>query len=977
MTTTQRVTLAPGARVEIRDEEWVVRSVKAEASGGQAVRVSGVSELVRGKDAIFLTALDEIRVLRPEETQLVPDTSSRYAKTRLYLESLLRRSPASDTAIHLGHLAATTPVDYQLRPTQRALSLLRPRFLMADGVGLGKTIEVGVMLTELIRRGRGRRILVVAKKSILAQFQEELWARFTIPLVRLDSVGIQRVQARIPSSMNPFHYFDRVIVSLDTLKNEVKYRQFLENCRWDAIVIDECQHVAMRTKGAHGQSTLNYQLARLLARQCEALILTSATPHDGSAESFASIIRHLEPTAIADDSNFTSDEVAHLIQRKFKKDVAHEIREAFPEREMSSLRVEASPQEDAFFECLQAAQFKTIDRKRGAGGVLFRTTLLKAFLSSPAACISTIDKRLQHAHLAVESLTGEALAAAEADRALLQDLRALAHAVTTFPKYRALLDRVRTILAAAHGRVVIFSERIQTLEFLRDSLARDLRLGVAEDSPKKSARGQIATFHGSLDDQSQMELVKSFGSQDSPIRILLASDAAAEGINLHFHCHHLIHFDLPWSLITLVQRNGRIDRFGQKETPFIDTLLTIPADSALQGDLRVLERLVEKEDQVQKNLGDAAWLMNLHSVEREEEAIASAVQGDVAAEAVLPDAPVTNAAGDDWFATLFGSHAPEPPVKKHPRRSLLFDTDLAFAREAFQVAVPNHSDTLRWQPAEEGFDLAPPPDLERRYDYLPSELTRGRKTFRLTIDRKRVMQSLELARQREGEWPEWELFWAHHPVCEWLDDQVLAALGRHEAWVVRVKPTSAGVPLSASGQPVDALFLFQGVFSNQLSQSVLVDWFAIPFRAGRALPSIVLDEALSASGLTEFKGNPATLEIPAALSTWREPAVEAARAHMNTMRLQRAEQFADPLRAGQRALKLWHDRTGKRLNDERLLASRNGVTTPVPIRKRIERETHDADEIYKERLRWIDQVMRTVSEPYLRLAAVFVRADFE
>ena len=388
---------------------------------------------------IFLDAIDEIVVLRPEDTELVADTSSRYANTRLYLESLFRRTPATDAAIHLGHRAAITPVDYQLRPAARALGLLRPRFLMADGVGLGKTIEVGVLLTELIRRGRGRRILVVAMKSILAQFQEELWGRFTIPLVRLDSVGVQRVQSKIPSSMNPFHFFDRVIVSVDTLKNDVKYRQHLENCRWDVIVVDECQNVAMRTRGGRGQGSRRAQLAKMLASQCDALILTSATPHDGSPESFASLVRLLEPTAIADEKDFTHEEVADFFQRKFKKDVAHEVAEAFPEREMTLRPVDASSAENAFIERLQGATFQTIDSRRGSGGILFRTTLLKAFLSSPQACISTINKRLGHKAMNLIELTGDARKAAVADQALLLELRGLAEAVTAraFPKFRA------------------------------------------------------------------------------------------------------------------------------------------------------------------------------------------------------------------------------------------------------------------------------------------------------------------------------------------------------------------------------------------------------------------------------------------------------------------------------------------------------------------------------------------------------------
>ena len=963
--TVEQLTLAPGARVEIRDEEWVVRSVKAEASGGQAVHVTGVSELVRGREPIFLSAIDEIKVLRPEETKLVPDLSPRYAHTRLYLESLFRRSPATDAAIHLGHQAAINPADYQLRPAARALSLLRPRFLMADSVGLGKTIEVGVLLTELIRRGRGRRILVVAMKSILAQFQEELWGRFTIPLVRLDSVGIQRVQSKIPSSMNPFHYFDRVIISVDTLKNDVKYRQHLENCRWDVIVIDECQNVAMRTRSRRGQGAQRAQLAKLLANQCDALILTSATPHDGSPQSFASLIRLLEPTAIANDDDFSRDEVAGFLQRKFKKDVAHEIAAVFPERKMHPKSLDASPAENAFIDRLQEADFETIDRRRGSGGVLFRTTLLKAFLSSSHACISTIEKRLDHKDMAVEDLEADAQKAAEADRRVLLDLRGLAEVVAEagLPKYAELLSLLKTILADDGGkaRVVIFSERIQTLDFLRDELARDCKLKWKKDGKDN----EIASFHGTLDDQAQMSIVKSFGSKDSSIRVLLASDAAAEGINLHYFCHHLIHFDLPWSLITLVQRNGRIDRYGQTHTPHIHYLLTVPSNSDVRGDLRVLDRLIEKEERVQKNLGDAGWLMNLHSADLEEQEIAQAVQGEKSAEEVLPDEPRHDEA-DDWFFNTFGTvDENEDPIDKRERSSL-FESDLHFAREALDVAVGIDPDLRRWHPKHQGFELAPPEDLVRRYDLLPTELTRGRQRFQLTVDRTRVMQSIDVARQREDEWPEWELFWPQHPVCEWLDDRVLSALGRREAWVVRVPD---GL------DPDDCLFLFQGVYSNQRSQSVLVDWFAVPFQGSTPQAVIPREEAIRRSGLIGVKGNPGIAHVPDTLASLRMPAVETAKAHMQNLRSVRATEIAGPLRDGMRALTAWRDSSLKLINDRRLLAAKGGATIPTPIRRRLEAEERGVQAAYEDRRQWIDQGLRTVDEPYLRLAAVFVRAD--
>ena len=148
-------TFAPGARVVVRDEEWIVRSARSTSTGGTAVHCTGLSELVRNKDAIFLTDLDEIVELRPEETQLVTDPSPRFRRSRLYLESLLRQSPATDNHLYIGHKAAIKPTDYQLTPASLALEQPRPRILIADAVGLGKTIEAGILLSELILRGRG------------------------------------------------------------------------------------------------------------------------------------------------------------------------------------------------------------------------------------------------------------------------------------------------------------------------------------------------------------------------------------------------------------------------------------------------------------------------------------------------------------------------------------------------------------------------------------------------------------------------------------------------------------------------------------------------------------------------------------------------------------------------------------------------------------------------------------------------------
>ena len=200
--------IAAGERVIVRDEEWLVRAVRATELDGTRVEVTGVSELVRDQDAVFFDhpELDTVHRLDPRAGTLVADTSPGFRRTRLWLESVRRGSPipASDTRITVGHEALLDRMDYQLRPAAQALKNLRPRILIGDAVGLGKTLEIGILLSELIRRGRGERILVVTPRAVLEQFQQELWTRFAIPLVRLDSAGIQKVKQTLPSSRNPF-----------------------------------------------------------------------------------------------------------------------------------------------------------------------------------------------------------------------------------------------------------------------------------------------------------------------------------------------------------------------------------------------------------------------------------------------------------------------------------------------------------------------------------------------------------------------------------------------------------------------------------------------------------------------------------------------------------------------------------------------------------------------------------------------------
>ncbi|PRP95254.1 helicase-related protein [Enhygromyxa salina] len=962
------VRYAAGARVEIRDEEWMVRSVQGTATGGHALRVVGVSDLVRGRESMFLDDLDQVTVLDPRETALVGDDSPQYRRTRLYLESLLRQSPPTSAALTIGHRGAMNVNQYQLVPAAKALAQPRARILIADGVGLGKTLEVGVLLAELIRRGRGRRILVVALRSVLEQFQGELWARFTIPLVRLDSRGIQRVQQQIPANMNPFHFYERVIISIDTLKRDTKYRRFLDDCRWDAIVIDECQHVAERST-QKGQASMRAQLAQRLARTCDALILTSATPHDGRPESFASLMNLLDPTAVTNPSEFTNEEIGGLYVRRFKKDIEHEVSESFQDRQLVPHHVSATPAEEALLAALATAEFKTIGRLSKAGefagsGALFRTLLKKSALSSADALLSTLSERSKHPRLSKPD-KGAGSPEAAHDRALIGQLSKLARSAQAGEDTQQLPSKLARLIELLRSfgddRVVVFSERIHTLDMLERVLGRELGL---DD-------GAIRLFSGSLDDTSQQQTVKDFGSRDSKIRVLLCSDAAAEGINLHFYCHRLVHYDIPWSLITLEQRNGRIDRYGQTEQPQIHYLLTRAASEGIDADMQVLDRLVQKEHEAHKNLGDVQSLLHLQDAASEEQHVLEGVAAGHSPEQIIPEVPdpatTESFSGLDFLAELAATQAQSEreaqELELAPSISLYPD-DLSFTLDAFGELASAYDDI---QPATahveaSGLEIVAPPDLARRFELLPPELQRdGDGRFKLTTDREFLMREFQRARERSHDWPAWDLLWPLNPISEWLCDRLVAHMTRHAAPVIGV---DQGL------EPGQVCFMVHAVVSNQRSQPTISQWFGLCFTSAEQPPTVIEAAQLIAQlGLDRPLANDGRARDTAPLLGLRELAVDAAKAHMAAVRSARAKQLKPKIRAEIRRLDSWADARLDQL-DDRIAAEKRAVRAA-----QLEQEKARVERLQHERKQWFQEALATDAEPYLRIAAVFVKGS--
>lgn len=820
------VDYAPGMRTIIRDEEWMVRKVERNNMGNDALYCVGVSPLVKDKEAIFLTDLEQIAVVDPKEVKLVADGSSFFRRTQLYLESQWRQQIPTDTDLHIGDEAAMDLMPYQLEPAQIALKRPRQRILIADAVGLGKTLEAGILMSELIVRGKGRRILVVTVKSMMTQFQKEMWNRFTIPLVRLDSKKIHDIRAKLPSNYNPFSYYDKTIVSIDTLKRDVEYRTHLEKAYWDIIVIDEAQNVAER--GDH--QAQRSRLAKLLADRSDTMIMLSATPHDGRAKSFASLVNMLDPTAIANPEDYTKDDIKGLCVRRFKKDVKDQVSGSFLERRIELERCSASPKEEYAFDIFSEMQLQMDLSKPKAQGQLFKTSLEKSLFSSPAACIKSIETRLRKLRKKYSDDEIKDIRALEELKSALENITP-----ADFSRYQKLLSLLRDPDYAwtrkTDDRLVIFTERIETMKYLAARLREDL--GLPADA--------IQEISGAMSDAEQQEIVENFGREEAPVRVLVASDVASEGLNLHYLSHRIIHFDIPWSLMVFQQRNGRIDRYGQTKRPDIRYMMIESKNKRIKGDMRIIEILITKEEQALKNIGDPALLLGKFSIEDEELVVSDAIENGSDADAFEKTLDSGEEEFDPLEALMAASTENAEPAKVKKDETLFSDIDYLY----LSMGYLNQSESHPAQKLQSvsGLEVTVTPDMRKRLKaLLPDEAMPQGDYLRLSDDKEFCMAEMKRSMQNnmaETAWPKVQYLWKLHPLFSWVNDKGGLLYGRREAPIV-------GIPDRM--KPEETIFIVTGSIPNKRSTPLVDEWFALCFENGKYVKSLTMNEMLNHTG---------------------------------------------------------------------------------------------------------------------------------
>ena len=794
--------LTIGQRISTRGEDFIITNSNANHDDTWLIEAEGISELVKGKRFSFDSNIDsDIKPIDPNQTKLIADNDSGYRKTKLFLETQIRNAAVFSEKITIANKAAINPAEYQLTPTLLALKLPRPRLLIADGVGLGKTIEVGIFLSELIKRGKGKRIMVLAPKSILAQFQQELWHRFAIPLVRLDSEGIAKIKSQLPSNKNPFEYYDKTIISIDTLKNNAKFRHYIEKSRWDAVVIDEC-HTVANDKSQRGD------LAQLITTKCESLILTSATPHNGRKENFANLINMIEPTAIPKSGEYDKSHVEPYYVRRFKNDITDEtVRANFQERKIVRSSAKLSIAETDFLQYQQELKFNALNALKNGKpkeDFLFSVGIFKAFMSSPKAALESIQRRIEKvdATKAKNEFASENLEVLNDLKIKLETILST-HSDTKYKKLKDTLLELGWTGIKKNDRYVIFAERINTLEYLKENLQNDFK--ISEDS--------IAYFHGGLSDTEQQGIIEDFGKEDSTVRLLLCSDAGSQGVNLHFYCNRMFNYDIPWSLIVLEQRNGRIDRYGQKKTPFIHYIIAESDIKGLKTDLHIVGRLTEKEEVVYRTLGDAGSVMKLYDTNKEEQLVEEAIMDQN--ETFLDD--LESKMKDFDFNSL--TTAVTITANPYETNLTIYPSEAKFYADLFEQLSSAKQINTEDVTVKDGYlEILNTKDLNQiLFDLPPESKPKVNQLFKLSLDKDLVQRAIEDARKKKGEWAEFQILNELHPVVKYYMTKLEASVDKDVALVAKTNR----VPAKTSW------YVFQAQVSNNLGQPVVADFLVV------------------------------------------------------------------------------------------------------------------------------------------------------
>jgi superfamily II DNA or RNA helicase len=536
---------------------------------------------------------------------------------------------------------------YQLEPLRRALAAPRANLLLADDVGLGKTIEAGLVIQELFLRHRARTAVIVCPPTLALKWQDEMREKFGLEFTIVNSELMAQVRRTHGLHANPFELFPRVIVSMAWLP-QVRAQRLLRDVyaqannpkngkryAFDVLVVDEAHHVAPSSPSAiaggrgYAVDTRRTIAVRQIAEKCEHRLFLSATPHNGHPESFTALMAMIDPRRFARGANLDSNALKDVTVRRLKVDLTGK---GFKQRKVNVLDVTPSGSEQQMFSLLDEIVTKSA-KQNGTkpSGDIVTMLLKKRFLSSPFAFGMTLSHYLSSragrglSDDEYDDIFGEGQADAEeglweqGEAEKLRESKGSDPLIAAEPgqletlmewglayesRADSRLDRLISFLDGvcrpdgtwSNERVVVFTEYAHTVDWLARVLTQR---GYAED--------RLAVIQGSTP-TDEREYIRSQFTADptkESVRVLVATDAAGEGIDLQTYCHRLVNFDIPFNPSRLEQRIGRIDRYGQAAEPQVFHFVPVADSSTYAADLGFMERIARKIAQVEYDLGSA------------------------------------------------------------------------------------------------------------------------------------------------------------------------------------------------------------------------------------------------------------------------------------------------------------------------------------------------------------------------------------
>ena len=604
-------------RVKVFDQIGEV--IKVEGSLSSKVDKITIA-FTEGPPKTYLSPPTEIKK-SPSPIELIL-SGNFYSPTKFDLNFSANRLSLAYEYDHLLSLSATrTNLEpYQIEVVWRVLNSYKQRYLLADDVGLGKTIEAGMIIKEIALRGRAKRILIIVPAPLKYQWQREMSRRFDENFMIYDSSYVNSLNKSLPKEVNVWEYNDKIITSIDYVKKENVLPE-LERTKWDIILFDEAHKLSASKSGNTIRRTQRYKLAEALCDSCESFLLLTATPHKGDSYAFYSIISLIDPYIFFNEDNINSIKLNKIMIRRGKDGIRDENgKPVFKRREVMTIPISFTEEERNLYIAVTdyVSRIYNIAKSVNNRAVGFAMILLqKRMVSSIAAIRSSLKNRLSNLIKEfVPTLTIEEKARLkdyikdpdslddwEKERfekkleilnlpttpeelkleiGFLKTLIEISEAIKIDSKAEKLIDLIDGILKKdPKEKILIFTEYVDTLNYLVNLI--------------KEKGFKYVTIHGSMPMEERELKEEIFKSENT--NILVATDAAGEGINLQF-CHIMVNYDLPWNPNRIDQRIGRLHRYGQKRDVKVHNFFISDTREGL-----ILIRLMEKVKLIESELG--------------------------------------------------------------------------------------------------------------------------------------------------------------------------------------------------------------------------------------------------------------------------------------------------------------------------------------------------------------------------------------